>query len=86
MSIIISIEPIDTITRDGWPTRVTGIDMTSGDPFVGTLEYEPGKHRSARWRLNGNMRDAPPHWNLVLEQPELQELYDVAKRLGARLS
>lgn len=85
MSIVITIEPIDTQTRNGTPARVTGIDMTSGDPFRGTIEYEPGKHRDTRWRLNGSARDSLPAWNIELDNPELEHLYEVAKNLGARL-
>ena len=85
MTVVVAIEPIDTETANGTQARVTGIDMTSGDPFRGTVEYEPGQHRPARWRVNGMIRDGHPGWNLALDRPELEHLYSVATKLGARL-
>ncbi len=85
MSVVILIKPIDTQTKNGTPARVTGIGMMGGDLFRGEIEYEPGKFRAARWRLNGMVRDAPPDWDIVLKSPELQGLYEVAERLGAQM-
>lgn len=86
MSIVVSIEPIETQTKNGTQALVTGIDLTSGDTFRGRLEYEPGKWRTARWRSNGMMRDAMPSWNLNLSSPERDGLYEAAKVLGAQLN
>jgi len=66
VSVVILIKPIETRTKDGTRAHVTGIDMTSGDPYSGTVENVPGKPRAVHWRVNGDMRDGYPGWNLLL--------------------
>jgi hypothetical protein len=83
MGVVVKIVPMRTVTENGKPATVTGIDLTSGDPFQGTIEYEPGKERDAMWRWNGMLRDGPPAWNLDLENPWLDGLVEAATKLGA---
>jgi hypothetical protein len=63
---IVQIEAVTITTKSGRSARVTGIDMTSGDPFHGTVEVEPSVHRDARWRSNGYIRDDDPGPNVVM--------------------
>lgn len=83
--ITLKIEPIETTTKNGTPARVTGIEMASGAPFVGTIEYEPGKHREAQWRAAGLVLYLNPLWNLDLGKPELEGLREAAQRLRAQM-
>ena len=86
VSIIIKIEPVETVTENGTTAYITGINMTSGDPYHGKIIYEQGKERPARWRSNGFVRDALPDFNLQMGQSEVREVWEVAKHLGARLN
>lgn len=81
---VVQIEAVHLVTAEGKAAIVTGIDMTSGDPFRGTIEIEPGEHRDARWRSNGFARDAHPGMNLGLEQFEFGDLRETATALGAK--
>ena len=48
-SVIVLIKPIATATNNGSKAQVTGIDVVSGDPFVGMVEFEPGRTQTVRW-------------------------------------
>lgn len=85
MTVTVQIEPIETKTENGTKARVTGIDLSSGYPFHGKIEYETGEWQPARWRPNGNMSNGPVAWNLVMQNSDMRLLYEAAKKLNAEL-
>lgn len=86
MSVIIQIDPVETITEGGEHAFITGIDMNSGDPLNGYIVFSDGTRTNARWGLLGNKRDGHPKLNLDMEKIEMKDLIEVARSLGARLT
>ena len=75
---IIKIEPVKTITKGDYEAYVDGIDMMSGDPFWGRVVLKDGNEYPARWRVNGDRRDAHPCFNLDIRSPEIADVLTVA--------
>ena len=83
--MIFRIEPVATTTKGDYQAFVDGIDVSSGDPFWGRVVLKDGTEHPARWRVNGDRRDAHPCFNLDVRSPEISEVLTAAKRIGARL-
>jgi hypothetical protein len=83
---IVLIAPVATQTKNGYPAEVTGIDLA--DPYClrGTINTYGAVKIAMRWTLSGLGRGAGEGCNLVITTPEMADVVDVAKRLGAGLT
>jgi hypothetical protein len=83
---VILIAPIATQTKNGYPAEVTGIDLTDPHCLRGTINTYGVVKIAMRWTLSGLCRGTGEGCNLNLTTPEMADVVEVAKRLGAGLT
>jgi len=83
---VILIAPVATQTKNGYPAEVTGIDLTDPHCLRGTINTYGAVKIAMRWTLSGHCRGAGDGCNLIITTPEMADVVDVAKRLGAGLT
>lgn len=77
----ILIERVNTTSVGSHPVEITGIDPTSHDCLVGTINT-PGQGLTREvWNLNGIMRNGSSPLNLDIGADELEGVLDLAKFL-----
>jgi len=79
----ILIAPVVTQTTGGYPAQVAGIDPTNHDCLVGTIDTHGMGRVDARWNDAGICRDKSESCNLDMRTPELADVVQTAKKLGA---
>ena len=83
---IILIAPVATQTKNGYPAKVTGIDLTDPHCLRGTINTYGVVKIAMRWTLSGLGRGAGEGCNLNITAPEMADVVQVAKRLDAGLT
>jgi hypothetical protein len=82
---IILIAPVTTQTKNGYPAEVTGIDLADPHCLRGTINTYGAVKIAMKWTLSGLCRGTGEGCNLNITTPEMADVVDVAKRLGAGL-
>ena len=80
---VILIAPVATQTKNGYPAEVTGIDLTDPHCLRGTINTYGAVKIAMRWTLSGLGRGTGEGCNLNITTPEMADVVEVAKRLGA---
>jgi hypothetical protein len=83
---IVLIAPVATQTKSGYPAEVAGIDLTDSHCLRGTINAYGAVKIAMRWTLSGLGRGAGKGCNLNITAPEMADVVEVAKRLGAGLT
>src|SRR5208283_4120914 len=83
---IVLIAPVATQTKNGDPAEVTGIDLTDPHCLRGTINTYGAVKIAMRWTLSGLGRGTGEGYNLNIKTPEMADVVEVAKRLGAGLT
>ena len=75
----IKIEPIEITTAGGIKVTVSGIDPTSSDCIIGTLDRQ--HLPSARWDMFGVCRDNSPDCNFDIHNDDFLDIVQTIKAI-----
>lgn len=80
----ISLEPIPSNSRAGYPVLIRGVRPATHDCIIGEISTPGMGLVQAEWNLSGIMRGGTDETNLDMHRDELDELVRLAKSLGAQ--
>jgi len=79
----ILIKPVSVTSKGGWPVTITGISPTDHDCIAGEVTT-PGRGKiDGEWNLAGTLRDGTHDGNLDINDPQIHEIEQLARQLGA---
>lgn len=79
--VAVKIDPVEFKTKGGHTAQVTSLALFDPDPYRGTIQVGEHEPKVQSWRSNGMARDAHPNFNLLVNEPDFDEVRKAAEHL-----